>query len=67
MEESNLRWYVRNSVEPLIEAVKATETIEYKDTVDRKELKQSWVRKKKELWKNKIIWTVCKRNARSNG
>ena len=28
MEENNLGWYVRNSVEPLIEGVKAAETIE---------------------------------------
>ena len=27
MKENNLRWYVRNSVEPLIEGVKAAETI----------------------------------------
>ena len=27
MKENNLGWYVRNSVEPLIEGVKATETI----------------------------------------
>ena len=28
IEENNLGWYVRNSVEPLIEGVKAAETIE---------------------------------------
>ena len=28
MEENNLVWYVRNSVEPLTEGVKAAETIE---------------------------------------
>ena len=53
MEENNLGWYVRNSVEPLIEGVKAAETIEYNDTVNNKEFKQSCMRKKKELWKNK--------------
>ena len=30
MEENSLGWYLRNSVEPLIEGVKAAETIEYK-------------------------------------
>ena len=40
MEENNLRWYVRNSVEPLIEGVKAAETIECTDTVNKKEFKQ---------------------------
>ena len=47
-------WYVRNSIEPLlIESVKAAETIEYNDTLNKKEFKQSWMREKKELWKNK--------------
>ena len=41
MEENNLEWYVRHSVEPLIESVKAPETIEYNDTVNKKELKES--------------------------
>ena len=53
MEENNLGWYVRNSVEPLIEGVKEAETIEYNNTVNKKEFKQSWMREKKELWKNK--------------
>ena len=37
IEGNNLGWYVGNSVEPLIESVKAAETIEYKDTVNKKE------------------------------
>ena len=56
MEENNLGWYVRNSVEPLIEGVKAAETTECNDTVNKKEFKQTWMRKKKELWKNKIMY-----------
>ena len=56
MEEKNLGLYVRNSVEPLTEGVKAAETIEYNDTVNKKEFKQSWIREKKELWKNKRIY-----------
>ena len=40
MEESNLGWYVRNSVEPFIEGVKAAETTECNDTVNMKEFKQ---------------------------
>ena len=65
MEENDLGWHVRNSVEPLIEGVKAAETIEYNDTVtvNRKEFKQSCMREKKE---QKNIWTVCKRNSRNN-
>ena len=46
MEENNLGWYVRNSVEPLIEGVKAAETIECNDTVNKKEFKQRWMREK---------------------
>ena len=56
MEENNLGWYVRNLVEPLIEGVKAAETIEYNDTVNKKEFKQRWMREKKELWKNKTMY-----------
>ena len=40
MEENKLGWYVRNSVEPLTESVKAAETIEYNDIVNKKEFKQ---------------------------
>ena len=53
MEEKNLGWYVRNSVEPLIEGVKVAET-ECNDTVNKKEFKQKWMREKKELWKNRM-------------
>ena len=56
MEENNLRWYVRNSVEPLIEGVKAAETIECNDTVNKKEFKLSWMREKKEIGKNKRMY-----------
>ena len=49
MEEKNLGQYVRNSIEPLIESVKSAETIEYNDTVNKKEFKQIWLREKKEL------------------
>ena len=44
MEENKLGLYVRNSVEPLIEGVKAAETIEYNETVNKKEFKQNWIR-----------------------
>ena len=67
MEENNLGWYVRNSVEQLIEGVKAAETVVYNDTVNKKEFKQSLTWEKKKLWKNKNVWTVCKRNARNSG
>ena len=37
MEENNLGWYVRNSVEPLIEGLKAAETMEHNDKLNKKE------------------------------
>ena len=49
MEENNLGWYAMNSVAPLIEAVKVAETIEYTDTMNKKEFKKRWMREKKEL------------------
>ena len=33
--------------------MKATETIEYNNTGNKKEFKQSWMRERMELWKNK--------------
>ena len=66
MEENNLEWYVRNSNEPLIEGVRAVETIEYNNTVNKKEFKQSWMRSyERNYGKTKNVWTVCKRNARN--
>ena len=56
MEENNLGWYAMNSVAPLIEAVKVAETIEYTDTMNKKEFKKRWMREKKELWKNKRMY-----------
>ena len=40
MEENNLEWYVRNSVGPLIEGVKAAETIEYNNMMNKMKFKQ---------------------------
>ena len=57
MEENNLGWNVRNSVEPLIEGAKVAETIEYNNTVNKRELKKSWLREKRKLWrKKKNVW-----------
>ena len=39
-----VRIVCQDSVEPLIEGVKAAETIEYNDTVNKNEFKQSWMR-----------------------
>ena len=56
MEKNNLRWSVRNSVDPLIEGVKAAETIGYNDTVNKREFNQSWINEKKKPWKNKRMY-----------
>ena len=56
MEQNNLGWYVKNSIEPLIEGAKAGETIEYNDTVNKKGFKQTCMREKKELRKNKRMF-----------
>ena len=53
MEENNFGWYVKNSVEPLIEGVKVAETIEYNNTVSKNEFKQSWMREKRNYGKTK--------------
>ena len=55
-EGNDLGWYARNLVEPLIEGVKAAETMVYNDTMNKKEFKQIWMREKKELWKNKRMY-----------
>ena len=62
IEENNLGWYVSNLVEPMIEGVKAVETIEYNDTVKRK-MDEG---KERTMEKRKDVWTVCKKNARNN-
>ena len=59
-------WYVRNSVEPLIEGVKAAEKIEYNDAVNKKEFKQMDEGKEGTMKKQKNVWAFCKRNARNN-
>ena len=66
MEENNLGWYVRNSVKPLIEGVKAAETIEYNNVVNKKEFRELDEGKEGTMEKQKNVWIVCKRNARNN-
>ena len=48
MEENNRGWYAKNSVEPVIEGVKAAETLEYDNTVTQKEFRKTWINEKKE-------------------
>ena len=42
--------------ETLIQGVKAAETIEYNDKVNGGEFEESWMRERKELWKNKGMY-----------
>ena len=56
MEENKLGWYVRKSVEPLIEGVRAAEKIAFNDTVNKKKYKQNRMMGKRELWKNKKMY-----------
>ena len=65
MEENKLGWYVRNSVGPFIEGVKAAEIIECNDTVNKNEFKQMDEGKKGTV-EEKNVWIVCKSNARKN-
>ena len=58
MEENKLGWYVRKSVEPLIEGVRAPETIAFNETLNKKEQKQNRMMGKSELWKNKIMYRM---------
>ena len=56
MEENKLGWYVRKSVEPLIEGVRAAETIAFNDAMNKKKYKQNRMMGKRELWKNKKMY-----------
>ena len=40
----------------MIDGGKVAVTKQYNNTVNKKEFKQNWMREKKELWKNKIIY-----------
>ena len=41
IEESNLEWYAKNSVEPFIEGVRAVKTLEYNDIVTKNEFRET--------------------------
>ena len=62
VEKNNLGWYVRESLESLIEGVKVAEAIECNNTVNKKEFKQLDEGKEGTTEKQKNIWAVCKRN-----
>ena len=39
-EENGLGWYVKNNIEPLLAAVRASRTITHEETIDPKEFKK---------------------------
>ena len=50
----------------MIEGVKAAETIEYNNVVNKKEFRELDEGKEGTMEKQKNVWIVCKRNARNN-
>ena len=50
----------------MIEGVKAAETIEYNNVVNKKEFRELDDGKEGTMEKQKNVWIVCKRNARNN-
>ena len=50
----------------MIEGVKAAETIEYNNVVNKKEFRELDEGKEGTMEKQKKVWIVCKRNARNN-
>ena len=60
-------WYVRNSIEPFIEGVKAAKAIEYNETMNKKGIQRGLdERKERMVEKQMDLWTVCKRNVRKS-
>ena len=54
-EENSLGWYVKNSLEVLLQGVRATSVIRSEVTVSKGELKTSWNNKKLNSWKEKRL------------
>lgn len=56
-DENNLRWYVKNSVDPLIWGVRLSEVTGTKDAISRDELRRTWTSKKEQRWKEKRMYS----------
>ena len=54
-EEYSLGWYVRNSLEVMLQGVRATSVIRIEETVSKDEFKTSWNNKKLNSWKEKRL------------
>ena len=55
-EENNLGYYIKNSIEKLIEGVKAEHTIEYEDTLEKGEYKEKTMSETERLWREKKMY-----------
>ena len=61
MEENKLGWYVRKSVEPLIEGIRAAETIAFNDTMNKKKIQTEQDDGEERIMKKqKNVWNVCR-------
>ena len=55
---------MKNSLEALLQGVRATSVIRSEETVSKDEFKTSWKNEKLNSWKEKKAnWSICKRNA----
>ena len=54
-EENSLGWYVKNSLEVLLQGVRATSVIRSEETVSKDEFKSSWNNEKLNSWKEKRL------------
>ena len=54
-EENSLEWYVKNSLEVLLQGVGATSVIRSEETVSKDEFKTSWINEKLDSWKEKRL------------
>ena len=66
-QENSLGWYVKNSLEALLQGVRITSVIRSEEKVSKDEFKTSWNNEKLNSWKGKkATWSICKRNARND-
>jgi len=50
-EENSLGWYVKNSLDVLLQGVRATSVIRSEETLSKDEFKTSWNNEKLDSWK----------------
>ena len=60
-EENSLGWYVKNSLEALLQRVRTTSVSRSEETVSKDELKTSWNSEKLNSWKEKEQHGQCVR------